>query len=323
MEREVFKSKPLRGLPAGLIRGFLFGCICLFIGLAMGMDEDIFIPLLGVIVVLGGITGIIGSTGKRIEADENGVYLKKKEYLFAENDMYMYVHTHYYSAVPVTERYIKLNGKREIKCSFISGQDAGRLSKIIEDAMRKKHHVGYKDFELNDASVRTFTVPAAILTEQLDKRAKLLLNIMFWMLTILFSWVLISMIIQDELEEYGLIFLIAVAMNVLIFGSVNFFLCRNFKKSAQLTPQEVIFALGRCYIDGKSFGRMDVSRVVMTPVQGYAKGNMRRLVFYSEDGSKCEYCFGFRGDMRTYPEYGQLTEAVKETFGDKFAYDLN
>ena len=79
MEREVFKSKPLRGLPAGLIRGFLFGCICLFIGLAMGMDEDIFIPLLGVIVVLGGITGVIGNIGKRIEADENGIYLKKKE----------------------------------------------------------------------------------------------------------------------------------------------------------------------------------------------------------------------------------------------------
>lgn len=57
MEREVFKSKPLRGLPIGLIRGFMFGCLILLIGLALGMDEELFLPLLGAAMILSGKIG--------------------------------------------------------------------------------------------------------------------------------------------------------------------------------------------------------------------------------------------------------------------------
>ena len=39
MEREVFKSKPLRGLPIGLIRGFMFGSLILLIGLVLGKQH--------------------------------------------------------------------------------------------------------------------------------------------------------------------------------------------------------------------------------------------------------------------------------------------
>ena len=57
MEREIFKSHPLRGIPIGLVRGFMYGCLILLIGLALGMDEDLFIPLLVVSVILCGIIG--------------------------------------------------------------------------------------------------------------------------------------------------------------------------------------------------------------------------------------------------------------------------
>ena len=141
MEREIFKSHPLRGIPIGLVRGFMYGCLILLISLALGMDEDLFIPLLVVFVILCGIIGMISGIGKSITADGNGIYVKNKAYLFAENNMYMQVHTHYYNCIPVTERWIDIVGrdcKHKVKCSFLSGQDAGRLAKIIEDGMRKK-----------------------------------------------------------------------------------------------------------------------------------------------------------------------------------------
>ena len=57
MEREILKSNPLRGIPVGLIRGFVYGCIILLIALVLGMDEDAFLPMLAAAVILGGIIG--------------------------------------------------------------------------------------------------------------------------------------------------------------------------------------------------------------------------------------------------------------------------
>ncbi len=326
MEREVFKNNPLRGAPSGLIRGFVCGCMILLIALALGMDEDLFIPLLGGAVVLSVLISIIGGIGKRIEADENGIYLKNKEYLFADNNMLMQVYTHYYSFIPVTDRCIKINGKdgkRQIKCSLLSGKDAGRLAKIIEDGMRKKYRFAYEDSERNESPVQSFIVPAAQLAEKLGNRNKLLMKIMFWFLTIIFSWALISMIINDELDENGIWLVLSMALNVLILGGTNYFICRKFKKSARIIPCEIVFAGGACYIDGKGFGGSEVSRVTMTPERGYSKGDMRRLVFYGSGGILGEYDFGFKTESIWAPEYRALTEAVKDHFGDKFAYDLN
>ena len=75
------------------------------------------------------------------------------------------------------------------------------------------------------------------------------------------------------------------------------------------------------YVDGKAFGGVGASRVVMTPERGIGTGDMRKLVLYDENWNTIEYNFGFRGDFKTYPMYGQLVETVKENFGDKFAYD--
>ena len=325
MEHEIFKSKPLRGFPAGFVRGFIFGTVFLLISLALGMDDDMYIPLLGAFVVLGGIIGVIGCIGKKIEADENGVYLRKKEYLFTENDMYMNVHTHYYHAIPVTERYISVsgkNGKRTIKCSFLGGQDAGRLAKIVEDGMRKKYQTESDDFELNDVSVRYFPIPVAELTETIDKRCRLHINLMFWILTALFSLILISMIIQDQLEDYGLGFLGYMALNVLILGSVSFFICRKFKKSAKKIPYAIMLSDGQCFIDGKTFRRTDMKSIVMTADKGSGTGDMRKLVFYEKNGNISEYNFGFRADRKGLPGYEQLVEAIKENFGEIFSYDM-
>lgn len=325
MEREIFKSHPLRGIPIGLVRGFMYGCLILLVSLALGMDEDLFIPLLVVAVILCGIIGLISGIGKSITADGNGIYVKNKAYLFAENNMYMQVHTHYYNCIPVTERWIDIvgkDGKHKVKCSFLSGQDAGRLAKIIEDGMKKKGFTSYDGFERNDADVQFFIIPAAELKETIDKRGRLLVNIMFWFLTVLFSWVLISTIIQDQLEEYGIWLVIALIMNVLILGGVTFFITRKFKKSARKIPYEIVFRGGIVYIDGKPFAGMDVRKVVMTPERGDAKGDMRRMVFYERTEKTSEYRFGFRADRKGYPEYAQLVEAVKDHFGDKFAYDF-
>ena len=326
MGREVFRYNPLRGLPVGLIRGFMYGTIILLIALAFGMDENMFIPLLAAGMIFCGIIGIISGIGKSIEADENGIYLKNKEYLFAENDMYMQVYTHYYSVIPVTERYITLGGKHKIKCSFLSGQDAGRLAKIIETGMRKKYRKIYDVSGTDDAdntAVQTFIIPAAELSEKIDKRIRLLKKIMFWFLTVVFSLILIFMIIREQLEEHWLGLLIYMGMIVLILGGVNLFICRKFKKSAKKIPCEIVFVSGLCYIDGQPFGELDVEKVAMTPERGNGKGDMRKLVFYERNGNISEYSFGFRYDRSGFPEYAQLVEAVKDNFGDKFAYDIN
>ena len=326
MEREIFKSHPLRGIPIGLVRGFMYGCLILLVSLALGMNEDLFIPLLVVFVILCGIIGMISSIGKSITADGNGIYVKNKAYLFAENNMYMQVHTHYYNCIPVTERWIDIvgkDGKHKVKCSFLNGQDAGRLAKIIEDGMKKKSYTPYDGFERNDADVQIFIIPAAELKETIDKRGRLLVNIMFWFLTVVFSWVLISMIIQDQLEEYGIWLVIALIMNVLILGGVTFFITRKFKKSARKIPYEIVFRGGIVYIDGKPFAGMDVRKVVMTPERGDAKGDMRRMLLYDRTEKTSEYSFGFRADEKGYPGYAQLVEAVKDHFGDKFAYDFH
>lgn len=326
MEREVFKSKSLRGVPIGLISGFMYGCIILVIALALGMDEDMFIPLLGIAVVLGGIIGIIRSTGKRMEADADGVYTKNKEYLFAENDMYMQVHTHYYGCIPVTDRWINvvgMDGKHEVKCSFLGNRDAGRLAKVVEDGMRKKHRTLYDSFEPNSADVRYFSIPAAEMNETIDKRVRLLVRLMFWSLTVLYSWIFISMLINDDLEEHGLGFVGFALLNGLILGGVNFSICKKFKNSARRIPCEVMICEGTMYIDGKSVGGADVSRVVMTPERGSGTGDMRKLVFYESSGNTIQYDFGFRADRNGFPGYGQLVEAVKDNFGDKFAYDIS
>ena len=269
---------------------------------------------------------MVGSTGKRLEADKNGIYFKKKEYLFAENDMYMQVNTHYYSAVPVTERCVRIIGKdgkkRKVNCSFLGGKDAGRLAKIIEDGMRKKYSTAYNGFDRSDAAVKYFTVPTAELTEKIDKRIRLLTRIMFWFLTVLFAWIIISMAIQDQLADYGLGLIGYMALNVLILGGVNFAITRKFKKSARNIPCEIVFSGGTMYVDGKSFGGTEVTRVVMTQERGAGTGDMRTLVISEASGKTTEYSFGFRYDQAGYPEYGQLVEAVKENFGDKFAYDI-
>ena len=326
MEREVFKSKPLRGIPTGLIGGFMYCCIALLIGLALGMDEDVFLPLLGAAVVLGGMIGIISGIGKRIEADENGIYLKKKEYLFKENDMYMHVHTQYYSAVPVTDRWIDIvgkDGKHKIKCSFLGRQDAGRLAKIVEDSMRKKNRTIYGSVEPDDAGVRYFPIPAAEMTEKIDKRNRLMTKLTFWILAIPFSWALICMIIDDTLEEYGVWFMLAMIMNVLILGGVNLYLRTKNKKSSKNIPCEVMFSGGTMYIDGKAYGGADITKVLMTPEIGYTKGDMRRLVIYGASGNADEYSFGFRADRNGFPGYARLVEAVKDNFGEIFAYDIS
>lgn len=326
MEREVLKSTPLRGIPMGLIRGFMYGSLILLIALALGMGEDLFIPLLAAAVILSGIIGFISGIGKRLEADENGIYLKNKAYLFAENDMVMQLYTHYYTFLPVTERWIRITGRdggHKVQCSFLGRRDAGRLAKIIEDGMRKKHRTAYDGFELQGASVQSFVIPAAELTERIDKRIRLVTKIMFWFLTVLFSWILISMVIQEQLEEHGVWLLVFMAMNVLILGGVNLFICRRFKRSAQNIPCEIVFSGATMYIDGKGFGGVDITRVVMTPERGAGTGDMRTLVLYETSGTVSVYSFGFRSDPSAFPGYGQLTDAVKNHFGDKFAYDIN
>jgi hypothetical protein len=134
---------------------------------------------------------------------------------------------------------------------------------------------------------------------------------------------LVSMIIQDQLEDYGLGVLLYMIVVVLILGSVNLSISIKFKKSAQKIPREVGFIGDRCYIDGQVFGGIGVRKVVMTPERGDGKGDMRKLVFYEKNGIIGEYSFGFRSDRNSFPEYGQLVEAVKAHFGDKFAYDFN
>lgn len=325
MEREVLKSNPLRGIPPGLIRGFMYGCLILLIALALGMNEELFIPLLAAAVILGGIIGIISGTGKRIEADEDGIYLKHKAYPFSENDMYMQVFTHYYTFIPMTERCVRItgiHGKHKVKCSFLGKRDAGRLAKIIEDGMRKKYRTAYDGFELNNASVQSFIIPAAELTERIDKRIRLVTKILFWFLTVLFAWILISEAIQEQLEDHGIWLLVYMIMNVLLLGGVNFFICRKFKKSAQIIPSEIVFSGGTMYIDGKAFGGADITRVVMTPERGAGTGDMRTLEIYDANGNSSAYSFGFRSDPSAFPGYGQLTDAVKNHFGDKFAYDI-
>ena len=326
MEREVFKGKIFRGIPAGLINGFMYGCFILLIAVVLGMDDDMFVPLLGVAVMLGCIIGIISCIGKCIEADENGIYFKNREYLFAENDMYIQVYTHYYSFIPVTERQITIIGKdrkRELKCSFLGGQDAGRLAMILENGMKKKYSKEYDSAGHNDGAVQFFLIPVAEMTEKIDKRNRLLVKIMFWFLTVMFSWILISMIIQDQLEDYGIGLIFYMLLNVLILGGLNFFMCRKYKKSAQKIPCKIVFSDGQCYIDGRSFRGVDITKVVMTPGQGPGNGDIRKLVFYDKAGKNSEYNFGFRGDRRGFPAYGRLVEAVKDNFGDKFAYDIN
>lgn len=326
MEREVFQCNPLRGIPAGLVRGFVIGSVILLIALAFGMDEDMFIPLLGAAVILSGIIGFLSGIGKKIEADEEGIYQKNKAYLFAENDLNMQVHTHYYRCIPMTERCIRITGKdgrHKVKCSFLSRQDTGRLAKIIEDGMRKKYRTAYDVFEGNDAAVQSFTVPAAELAETIDKRISLLTKTMFWLLTVLFSWILISMMIQDQLEDHGLGLVAYMLLNVLILGGVNLFISRRFRRSAQSIPCEIVFSGGTMYIDGKAFGGADVTRVLMTPERGGGSGNMKELVICEANGNVTAYSFGFRYDRNGFPEYGQLAEAVKNHFGDKFAYDIN
>ena len=326
MEREVFKGKIFRGIPEGLINGFMYGCFILLIAVALGMDDDMFVPLLGVAVMLGSIIGIISCIGKRIEADENGIYLKNREYLFAENDMYIQVYTHYYSFIPVTERHIVINGKdrkRELKCSFLGGQDAGRLAMILEAGMKKKYSIENDSAGHDDGAVQFFLVPVAEMTEKIDKRNRLLVKIMFWFLTVMFSWILISMIIQDQLEDYGIGLIFYMLLNVLILGGLNFFMCRKYKKSAQKIPCNIVFSDGQCYIDGRSFRGADITKVVMTPGQGPGKGDIRKLVLYDRSGKSSEYSFGFRADRHIFPAYGRLVEAVKDNFGDKFAYDIN
>ena len=290
------------------------------------MDEDMFFPLLGAVVVIGGIIGIVSSVGKTIEADENGIYLKNKEYLFAKYEMYMQVHTHYYRCIPVTQRWIEIiskDTKHKVKCSFLSGQDAGRLAQIIEDGMRRKYRTLYDGFEPNDAGVQSFIIPAAELSEIVDKRIRLLAKTMFWFLTVLFSWILISMAIQDQLEDHGLGLVIYMIAVVLILGGVNLFIGRRFKKSAQKIPREIVFSGGIMYIDGNPFSGMDVKRVVMTPEHGEARGDMRTLVFYERNENTSEYSFGFQSDRNGFPEYRELVKAVKANFTDKFAYDIN
>ena len=327
MEREIFKSKPFRGITEGLISGFMYGCIILLTGLALGMDEEVFLPLLGVAVVLGGIIGIVSGIGKRIEADEYGIYLKKKEYLFEENDMYMHVYTHYYSFIPVTDRWIDILGKdgkkHKVKCAFLGSQSAGRLAKIIEDGMRKKHLDTHDGYDENNASVRYFPIPAAGLAETIDKRARLTTKLMFWLLTVVFSLVLISSIINDDLDEFWIWIVLNMALNILILGGVNLFICRKFKRSVKKIPYEIIFSGGTMFIDGKAFDSTDITKALMTPEYGYSKGDMRRLVLYSRSGITDEYHFGFKADRSGFPGYDQLIEAVKDNFGDSFAYDVN
>ncbi|MCR4645792.1 MAG: hypothetical protein K5695_10370 [Oscillospiraceae bacterium] len=329
MKRETFRSNPFRGFPMGLVRGFLIGCVILLVAVVLGMEQELFIPLLVAAGVIGGVIGIICGIGKIIEADENGIYLKNKEYLFAELDMSMQVHTHYYHCIPVTERWINItgnDGKQKVKCTFLNRQDAGRLAKIIEDGMRKKYRTIYDGLEQKDADaadVQMFTIPATELAETIDKRNRLLTKTMFWFLTVLFSWILISMILQDQLEEHGLMLMIYMASVVLLLGGVNFFICRRFKKAAQKIPCEIVFSGGSMYIDGVAFAGMDVTRVVMTPERGAGTGDMRKLVLNERNEHTTEYSFGFRADRTGFPGYGQLVEAVKAEFGDQFAYDMN
>ena len=327
MEREVFKSNPLRGIPMGLVRGFINGCVILLSALFIGiMDEELFIPLLAVVVILGGIIGFISGIGKKIETDENGIYFKSKAYLFAENNMFMHVYTHFRTIIPLTERDIRISGKdgkRKVNCTFLSKQDAGRLAKVIEDGMKKKFSSEYDELETDNPSVQYFVIPASELTDRIDKRIRLVSKILFWFLTVLFSWILISMLIQDQLEDYGLGLLVFMATTMGILDGVNIFISRRFKKSAQNIPREILFSCGTMYIDGKAFGVVDITRVVMTPECGTGTGDMRKLVVYDTNGTTTEYCFGFRSDSGAYPGYFLLTDAVKNHFGDKFAYDMN
>ena len=326
MGREEFKSKALRGLPMGLLSGFMYGCLILLIALVLGMDDELFIPLLVVAMVLGAVIGIISGIGKSIEADGKGIYLKNKEYLFAENDMYMQVYTHYYGVIPVTERSIKIDGKdgkRKVKCTFLGAQDAGRLAKIIEDGMREKNRTVYENFERNDAAKRTFHIPAIELIDKIDQRNRLLVKTLFWFLTIFFALMLIAMIRQDQLAEHGLGLVFYMIVNVLILGGISLFICGKAHKAMQNIPCEIVLVGGQCYVDGKPFREVNLTKVVMTPERGDAKGDMRRLVFYDGNDIYSEYSFGFRSDRTTFPEYGQLVEAVRNSFGSKFAYDIN
>ena len=326
MERNTFRSNPFLGLVPGLIRGFVFGNLILLLGLALGMDDDMYIPLLGAAVILGGIIGIICCIGKKIEADQKGIYFKKKAYLFEENEMFMRLSLHYYWVIPVTEKVLMISGKdakHKVKCSFLGRHDTGRLAKIIEDAMRSKHRTVYDDFEPNGPAVKSFIIPAADLAGKIHGHIRLHVRIMFIFLTVLFSWILISMIVQDQLEEHWLGLLLYMAVCVLILGGVVLFISRKFKGASQNIPCEVMFFGGQCYIDGRSFGGSDIKRVSMTALQNTGKDAMRKLVFYEGNGKITEYSFGFKVGKNIYSEYGELLEAVKDCFADKFAYDFN
>ena len=84
-----------------------------------------------------------------------------------------------------------------------------------------------------------------------------------------------------------------------------------------------MFSGGTMYIDGKAYGGADITKVLMTPEIGYTKGDMRRLVIYGASGNADEYSFGFRADRNGFPGYARLVEAVKDNFGDSFAYDIS
>lgn len=329
MEHETFRSKPLTGLPIGLIRGFIFGNIGLLIGLALGMDDDMYIPLLLAAMILCGIIGVICRIGKKIEAGPDGIRINKKECLFAENDIYLRVYLHFYGVIPVTEKTLMLNGKsgkRNINCSFLGSQDTGRLAKILEDAMREKYRELYEKLvpEGNSLqSLQSFVIPAAELADKIHKHIRLHFRIMFIFLTVVFSMVLISSIAQDLLEEYWPVLLASMALDVLILGGTVLFIRRKFKASAENIPHEIMFFGGHCYIDGRSFGGSEVQRVVMTAIKNTGKEATRKLVIYERNGKSTEYSFGFKAGKETYGDYAQLLEAMKSNFADKFAYDFN
>ncbi len=112
------------------------------------------------------------------------------------------------------------------------------------------------------------------------------------------------------------------ALNVLILGSVSFFICGKFKKSAKKIPYAIMLSDGQCFIDGKTFRRTDMKSIVMTADKGSGTGDMRKLVFYEKNGTVSEYNFGFRADRKGLPGYEQLVEAIKENFGEIFSYDM-
>lgn len=328
MEREHFKSRPVRGLPIGMISGFMCGTVLLLVLLPFGPDEDIFLPMIAALVVSGGIIGMLSSTGKSVEADKHGIYYKKREYLFLEYDMYMRVYTHFYNIpvpVPVTDRYIFLSGKdgkKKINCSYLSRQDAGRLMRCIEEGMMSKRlsAFGLESCDTGKAQVSSFVVPSGA-AETIDKRIRLLMRIMFCFFTAFYSMIIISSAIHGDLEDQWLIILLSLALPTLILAGVNFGICKKFRNATRNIPSQIVFSGGNMYIDGKPFGGADVRNVVMTPERGVGTGDFRKLIIYENSGKIGEYCFGFRWDNKGYPGYGQLVEAVKDCFSDKFGYD--